>query len=66
MEIGRNAFNRVERRMSPLGHALAGVILTHANFGAHLDSQGNTVKSNLEIKKMSMQERFLQKCVHLM
>ena len=51
MEIGRNAFDRVERRMSPLGHALAGVILTHANFGAHLDSQGNTVTSNLEIKK---------------
>ena len=49
MEIGRNAFNRVERRMSPLGHALAGVILPHANFGAHLDSQYNTVKSNFEI-----------------
>ena len=66
MEIGRSAFNSVERRMAPLGHALAGVILPHANFGTHLDSQGNTVNSNLEIKKISMQERFLQKCGHLM
>ena len=51
MEIGRSAFNSVERRMAPLGYALAGVILPHANFGTHLDSQGNTVNSNLEIKK---------------
>ena len=60
MEIGRNAFDRVERRMSSLGHALAGVILTHANFGAHLDSQGNTVKSNLEIKNLACRKSYFR------
>ena len=47
---GRSAFNTVERRMAPLSHELAGVILPHANFGTHLDSQSNTVNSDLEIK----------------
>ena len=49
---GRSAFNRVERWMAPLSHDLAGVILPHANFGTHLDSQSNTVNSDLEIKNV--------------
>ena len=48
---GRSAYNRVERRKAPLSHDLAGVILPHDNFGSHLDSQGNTVHYDLEIKK---------------
>ena len=36
--------------MAPLSHDLAGVILPHDNFGTHLDSQGNTVNSDLEMK----------------
>ena len=47
---GRSAYNRVERRMAPLSHDLAGVILPHDKFGSHLDSRGNTVDCDLEIK----------------
>ena len=43
-----SAFNLVERKMSPLSHDIAGVILPHENFGSHLDSQGNTIDVELE------------------
>lgn len=39
---GRSAFNRVERRMAPLSHALSGVILDHEHYGSHLNSQAET------------------------
>ena len=47
----RRVFNRVERLMASLTHELAGFILPHANFGTHLDSQGNTVNIRLGNKK---------------
>lgn len=45
---GRSAYNRVERRMAPLSRALVGVILPHAHYGTHLDSQGRTIDAELE------------------
>ena len=45
---GLSAFNPVERRMSPLAHDIAVVVLPHKNFGSHLDSQGNTIDAELE------------------
>ena len=36
---GLSAFNPVERRMAPLSHDLAGVILPHDSFGSHLDNR---------------------------
>ncbi|KAJ1522452.1 hypothetical protein ONE63_001642 [Megalurothrips usitatus] len=45
---GRSAFNRVERRMAPLSRMLAGLVLEHNHYGAHLDSQGRTVDAELE------------------
>ncbi|KAK3928620.1 Methionine--tRNA ligase [Frankliniella fusca] len=47
---GRSAFNRVERRMAPLSKALAGLILPYDHFGNHIDSSGNTIDKDLEIK----------------
>ena len=41
-------FNPVERRMSPLSHDIAGVVLPHENFSRHLNSQGNTIDVELE------------------
>ena len=46
---GRSAYNRVERRMAPLSHDLAGLILPHDHFGTHLDSQGRTTDRELEL-----------------
>ncbi|KAJ8940658.1 hypothetical protein NQ314_010633 [Rhamnusium bicolor] len=45
---GRSAYNRVERRMAPLSHELAGLILPHEHYGSHLDSYGKTVDKDLE------------------
>jgi hypothetical protein len=45
---GRSAFNRVERRMAPLSHDLAGVILPHDQFGSHLNSRAETTDTQLE------------------
>lgn len=50
---GRSAFNAVERRMAPLSRHLAGVVLPHDHFGAHLDASGKTIdiekeKNNFE------------------
>ena len=47
---GLSAFNTVERRMSPLSHNLAGVILSHDLFGNHLGSSGNTIDEDLKKK----------------
>lgn len=47
---GRSAFNRVERRMAPLSHDLAGIILPHDYYGTHLDKDGKTIDEELEKK----------------
>ena len=47
---GRNAFNRVERRISNLSKELSGVILPHDHFGTHLDNNNNIVDKELELK----------------
>ena len=44
---GLSAFNPVERRMAPLSHDVAGVILPHDAFGTHINS-GVTVDEELE------------------
>ena len=47
---GLSAFNPVERRMAPLSHDLAGIILPHDTYGSHLDAFGKTIDSELEEK----------------
>ena len=47
---GLSAFNPVERRMAPLSHDLAGLILPHDHYGTHLNSSGKTVDEELEEK----------------
>lgn len=42
--------NRVERRMAPLSHELATVVLSYEHYGSHLDSQGRTIDEELEVK----------------
>lgn len=45
---GQSAYNIVERRMAPLSHDLAGLILPHDHFGSHLNDSGVTVNVDLE------------------
>lgn len=45
---GRNAFNKVERRMVPLSRKLTGIVLPHESFGTHLDFSGRIVDVSLE------------------
>ncbi|CAF4412548.1 unnamed protein product [Rotaria sp. Silwood2] len=45
---GQSAYNIVERRMAPLSHDLAGLILPHDHFGSHLNESGGTVNVDLE------------------
>ncbi|CAG8771559.1 41464_t:CDS:2 [Gigaspora margarita] len=44
----QSASNPVERRMAPLSHDLAGIILPHDIFGSHLDEQLKTADEELE------------------
>lgn len=46
----QSAFNRVERRMSPLSKELTGIILPHDHFGNHLDGERKTIDEQLELK----------------
>ena len=41
-------FNLVERRMAPISHEIAGVLLRQYSFGNHLDSSGKTADCELE------------------
>ena len=50
---GQSAINRVERRMAPLCHDLAGVVLPHNTYGTHLDERNETVDKELELKIFS-------------
>ncbi|CAF3356407.1 unnamed protein product [Rotaria socialis] len=45
---GQSAYNIVERRMAPLSHDLAGLILPHDHFGSHLNDSGATINVDLE------------------
>ncbi|XP_065673667.1 uncharacterized protein LOC136090726 [Hydra vulgaris] len=47
---GLSVFNPVERRMVPLSHDLAGIILPHDYFGNHLDSSGKTIDQKMEVE----------------
>ncbi|CAG8719325.1 3843_t:CDS:2, partial [Ambispora leptoticha] len=46
--LHQSASNPVERRMAPLSHDLASVILPHDTFGIHLDAQLRTNNEELE------------------
>jgi len=48
--LGRSSYNRVERRMAPLSHELAGLILHREHYGSHLNSYSKTVDKDLEEK----------------
>ncbi|CAG8718989.1 4968_t:CDS:2, partial [Dentiscutata erythropus] len=50
----QSASNPVERRMAPLSHDLASMILPHDTFELHLDSQLRTVDEKLENKPHSI------------
>ena len=45
---GQSAYNIVERRMAPLSHDLAGLILPHDHYGSHLNKSLKCVDSELE------------------
>lgn len=45
---GQALFNTVERRLAPLSHDLAGLILPHDHFGTHLNDLGLTEHAELE------------------
>jgi hypothetical protein len=45
---GQALFNVVERRLSPMSHDLAGLILPHDPFGTHLNDNGLTEHVELE------------------
>ncbi|KAJ8686037.1 hypothetical protein QAD02_021830 [Eretmocerus hayati] len=50
---GHSKYNRAERRMAPLSHQLAGVVLRHDRFGSHLNSSGKTIDKELELKNFA-------------
>ncbi|CAG8822788.1 8162_t:CDS:2, partial [Racocetra persica] len=50
----KHASNPVERRMAPLSHDLAGIILPHDIFGSHLDIQLRTSDKKLEKRNFKM------------
>jgi hypothetical protein len=45
-----SAYNPVERRMAPLSHDVSGLILKHDSYGSHLNSKGETIDRELELK----------------
>ncbi|CAF3134085.1 unnamed protein product [Rotaria socialis] len=45
---GQALFNVVERRLAPLSHDLAGLILPHDHFATHLNDAGSTEHAELE------------------
>ena len=62
---GLSAFNAIERRMSPLSHDLAGVILQHDTYGNHLDNNGKTIDEDLEKKTFSKRRRCSRRFVQI-
>ena len=57
---GLSVFNWVERRMAPLSHDLAGLLLPHDHYGNYLDSSGKTINIKLE-KILQRLQRFCRK-----
>jgi len=51
---GQSAYNIVERRMAPLSHDLAGLILPHDHFGSHLNDSGGTI--NIDLEKLNFRK----------
>ncbi|CAF4447621.1 unnamed protein product [Rotaria sp. Silwood2] len=51
---GQSAYNLVERRMAPLSHDLAGLILPHDHFGSHLNDSG--VTTNIDLEKINFRK----------
>ncbi|CAF3242012.1 unnamed protein product [Rotaria sp. Silwood2] len=51
---GQSAYNIVERRMAPLSHDLAGLILPHDYFGSHLTESG--VTTNVDLEKLNFRK----------
>ncbi|CAF2849835.1 unnamed protein product [Rotaria sp. Silwood2] len=51
---GQALFNIVERRVSPMSHDLAGLILPHDHFGTHLNDAGSTEHAELEKENFKM------------
>ncbi|CAF0900718.1 unnamed protein product [Rotaria sordida] len=51
---GQSAYNKVEGRMAPLSHDLAGLILPHDHFGSHLNDSGVTI--NIELEKLNFRK----------
>ena len=51
---GQALFNVVERRLSPMSHDLAGLILPHDHFGTHLNDSGLTEQAELEKTNFKM------------
>jgi hypothetical protein len=51
---GQALFNTVERRISPMSHDLAGLILPHDHFGTHLNDTGSTEHAELEKENFKM------------
>jgi hypothetical protein len=51
---GQALFNTVERRLAPMSHDLAGLILPHDHFGTHLNDVGVTEHAELEKANFKM------------
>ena len=49
MYPGGSAFNPSERRMAPLSHDIAGLILSHEHYGSHLNSEGKKNDYSIEV-----------------
>src|SRR5699024_252095 len=48
-----SAYNIVERRMAPLSHDLAGLILPHEHYGSHLNKSLKCIDSELEVRNFA-------------
>lgn len=51
---GLSAYNAVERRMAPLSHDLAGLILPHDAYGTHLNEKGKIINEDLSKKNFAL------------
>ena len=58
---GLSTFDLVERRMAPLSHDIAGLILPHDSFGSHLHADDKTIDEDLEKKNFWRLLRFSRK-----
>ncbi|GBP77771.1 hypothetical protein EVAR_98464_1 [Eumeta japonica] len=54
----RSTYNKVERRMAPLSHELAGLVLPYDYFGTHLNDQNEMMISSWKRKISNKREKF--------